>query len=52
MMVGLGIMLWGLALAFDPKKKTVGVVNEKLQVVVPVIYEKIDTREEEGRNNN
>jgi hypothetical protein len=38
----------GLAMAYNPKKKKWGVVNEKLEIVVPIAYDEIETKEEEG----
>jgi len=38
----------GIALAYDPAKNKIGLVNEKLETVLPVIYDWIDTADEEG----
>ncbi len=40
----------GTAMVRNVKKNTVGVVNEKLEVIVPVIYDVIDTRLQEDLN--
>ena len=41
----------GTALVWDPQKNKWGLVNEKLETLVPVIYDKLDTKEEEGRRS-